>query len=230
MDERRDVVAPGCERPRQLGGVDEHSLQAALVAGQLTEQAPGCEQEGVEVFEPPVGLCADSVVGDLEAPDHLLQVADRPVVEGVEELVELDGGLGVGEADRPVVGNLLARLVARGEREIDLAVRDPRERDGSDPRRGAARQRRVLVRDREGDERRLPRAERDLLDRSDRRPGDGDLLAADELARVLEFRGDRVLVTAGQEEDRDRKHRDDQSADRGGPPYGTDPAIPSAGR
>ena len=87
-----------------------------------------------------------------------------------------------------------------------------------------------LVRDREGDERRLLGAERDLLDRSDRRPGDGHLLAADELARVLEFRGDRVLVTAGQEDDRDRKRRDDQSADRGGPPYGTNPAIPSAGR
>ena len=64
------------------------------------EDAPGGGEERVEVVEAPVRLAPDPVVGAGEALDHRLQVGDGGLVEGVEELVEVDLGGGVDLRDR----------------------------------------------------------------------------------------------------------------------------------
>ena len=212
-DEGREVVAAGGDRSRQLRAVDDQLLERRRVAGQLGEGPARGRQERVQVLEALVGLLADAAVGGREALDDVLEVGDRVRVERVEELVQVDLGDRLRPRHRPAVGDLLPALALRRERQLDLAVGDPRQREGADLRGRPALERRVGLVDAEGDQGVAVVGQANVVDLADVGAPDRHHLAADELGGVREVGGDLVVggvAAAGQDEDGgDGDDRDD---------------------
>ena len=181
--------------------------KARLVGVELAEDAARGREERVQVLEALVGLRADAVVGVLEALDHVLEVLDRLRVESVLKSWSRSTSETVSAWVRvsPDVDLVPGRRVGR-EGELDLATGDLRERGRADRGDRAAAERRVVLADRERDQRLALGAELDLLDGADRGAADDDLVAVDELARVLELGRDLVvLAAAAQQHDDERR-------------------------
>jgi hypothetical protein len=140
----------------------------------------------------------------VRALDHPLEVLAGGLVEGVEDLVEVDGGGRAVLPDRPAVGDGLG-LRAR-EAEVDVAVGDAGQRRHADGGDRPFAQRRVVVVDGEGELRLPVGREPDVLDLAGRHAGDLHEVAPDELRGVLELRLDLIAVAGPAEE----QHRDDR--------------------
>jgi hypothetical protein len=220
VDQSGEVGAAVGERTRQARRVHDQSLERALVEGQLGEQAAGGREERVEVLEALVGLLGDPVVGDLEAGDDLLEVLDGAVVEGVEELVEVDDRDRVRLVDHAAVLDLRRVAVGGRERQLNLAARDLRERGRAHGRDRALLQRRVFAVDRERDERLVVVADRDLVHRAHGGAADDDLVAGNELTSVLELGSDLVGAAPSEHQHRHDDDRHGERDDRCDPPYG----------
>ena len=131
----------------------------------------------------------------------------RRGVEGVEELVEVDGGGRRVLLDHAAVGDLLAALGRHAQ--VDVAVGDARQRGLADRGERAAAQRRVVVLELHRDLGLAVRREVDVLDGADRRAARLDEVALHQLGGVLEARLDLVVAAGGaQQEDRDHDGHD----------------------
>ncbi len=96
------------------------------------------------------------------------------------------------------------------KRELHLAPGDRRERALANRRGRAAWKRCEVFVHRERHQRLAVRAKRDLLDGARREPSDDDLVAGDELARVLELGRDLVVVVTPHEHDEEHRDGDDR--------------------
>ncbi len=209
-DQGRDVGGPLGEGAGEVRGVDDQALEGALVVGELTEQATGGGEERVGVLEALVGLFSHPVVGELEALDHALEVGDGVLVEGVEDLVEVDLGDGLGLVEGAALGDLLALLGVGRDGQLDLAVGDAREGVGANGGGGPPLEGGELVLDRERDQGLAVLPQLDRLHRAGRDAADDHLVAGHELRGVLELAGDLIrLVTAAEKQD-DRDHGRDE--------------------
>ena len=149
-DEARQVVAALGQGAHELGAVDEEALEDRRVLGQLAEQAAGGRQRGVQVVEALAGLVAAARELARLALEEALERLARLRVERVEDLVEVDRGVGLVDADLAAVGDLLVAGAVR-EGQVDVAVGEPGLGELPDRRPRAERQRRVVLLDREGD-------------------------------------------------------------------------------
>ena len=205
VDQAGDVLAAVGEVGDELGGGDDEALEQLGVGVQLAEQAGGGRQRGVEVEQAGVHLLAAVGVLGVEALDQALEVLAGGLVEGVEDLVEVDRGGGRLLLDRAAVGD--RRLACAREPEVDVAVGDAGQGGLADRREGALAQRRVVVVDAEGQLGLAVGRDADVLDLARRHAGDLDEVAAHELRGVLEARLDLVLL-AGPAQEQHRDHRD----------------------
>ena len=218
-DQLRDVLVALGEQARELRGVDQERLEGAGVPRQLGEDPPRGREERVRVVKAPVRLFGDSLIGVAKALHDPLEVLDRLLVEGVEDLVQVDRGDRLRLAQGAAVCNLAALVAVRSRRrqgELDLAPGDRRERVLAHGRDRALGEGGELLVDGEGDEGLAVVAQLDLLDEPGGEAADHHLVAVHELARVLELGGYAVLVTAVSEQqdecdggDRNRRDRCD---------------------
>ena len=116
-NDAREVVAPLGKRVDQACRVDQELLQQSLVAGELAEQPAARRERRVQVADPLPELVASSAQRVRRAVHEVAQAGLGPAVEQVEDLIELDGGVGVVEADPPAVVDLVA--VGRPELKVD---------------------------------------------------------------------------------------------------------------
>jgi hypothetical protein len=146
------------------------------------------------------------------ALEDVLEALARRPVQGVEDLVEVDLGGRVVGGDRAAVVD--RRVGDRSDPQVHVAIGDPRERGLANRRLGALAQRLVIgLVDAEGQLGLAVRSQGDVGDRPDRVAGHLDEIAAHDLAGVLEDRLDRVGRAAGEHDDPDRHHRDDDRRD-----------------
>ena len=168
-DQGRDVGRSLGERAGELRGVDDQVLEGALIGVELAEDPPRSGKERVQVLEALVGLRPDALVGLLEALDHVLEVLDRLRRERVEELVEVDLGGRLGQGQRSRRNRSRRRRSASGGRLSCTWRPAICESEGERTVAVVPRlQRRIVLADRERDQRLALRAELDLLDRADR--------------------------------------------------------------
>jgi hypothetical protein len=83
----------------------------------------------------------------------------------------------------------------------------------------AARERRVLAVDLEGDEGLAVRRQRQVRDRADRRAVQLDLIAGHELVRIDEVGLDRVAAPSAEDQEADEHGSGDYRRNSGNPPY-----------
>ena len=146
--------------------------QRALVGGELGEHPAGGREQRVEVLEARVGLLGRPRRRSWSKPLITpLEVGDGLLVEGVEDLVEVDlgDGLGLRRACRRRRSPLPPRH-SGGMGQLDLAVGDAGQGVRANRRDGAPAKRRVGIVDREGDQGLAIVAELDLLRPSRPRP------------------------------------------------------------
>ena len=184
------------------------------------------ESSGLKYSAASAACVALAVELGLEARDDALQVRAGLGVERVEELVEVDRGGRRGGRERRVLGQRAARV--RAGRDRDVAVRDARQRREPDDRLRALAQRRVGLLDADADRRLVVVGQLDLVDRADRAPADLDVVAHDQLARVLEDQ--RVLVARipeGEQVDGQRRDQRDTEQRPGNGPASRSYSMPS---
>jgi hypothetical protein len=173
-DEAREVIALLAQRRDQPRRVDEEAREAVLVLGQLADEPARRRQQRVEVLDRLGCLAAPAAVLGREALDDVPQPTARPLVQRVEELVEVhDRGRRRGRQRGPVVE--LLRVAGR-RRQCDVAVGDAGQRGEPDRGLGALAQRRIGLLHADLHRRLVVLGELDALDRADTPPTDLDVV------------------------------------------------------
>ena len=219
LGQRREVLFPRCDRAQGLRPGDKELRERALVAGDLVEELAPRRECWLEVLVAAAGALGVARVQLRLALDYVLERLARLRPEGVEELVEIDDRCRVAALDRRPVGKSGLVVRPRGDRHV--AVGDPRERGGADDG-GRARVEGLVDRDRDVG---VPVVRQgDAVDGPDGLSGDEHLVAADELATVLE---DQVIGATGaaSEEDHEHEHEADEESPAGGRPRDPRPAA-----
>ena len=101
------------------------------------------DERRVEVVQRGVRLVLRAGLEVAQELDGLRDAGARLRVERVEDLVEVDGGLGARRRERVALVDV--GLIAAAELQVDVAVGDARQRRLADDRAGAAAQRVVAV-------------------------------------------------------------------------------------
>ena len=182
-------------------------MSAGSSSRQLADELARGREQRVEVLRRLIRLRAAPGVLLGEAADDVAQAAAGPLVERVEDLVEVDDrGRRVGR-QRRAVRQLLRVLRPRAER--DVAVRDARQRGQPDRRLRALAQRRDGLLDADLDRRLVVVGEVDRPHRAHAPPADLDVVVRHQLAGRLEQQ--RVLLPLrAAEEEQPRREGDDQ--------------------
>ena len=220
-DQAGEVIAALGDRADHAGAVDEEVGEHALVAAELLEEAVGGDQRRAQVL---VGLVRvlgpgeDSLLVVAASVDHrgaLDDVLERLALglpQGVEELIEVDGGGRVDLGDDAAVGEF-GRIVGPGG-DRDVAVGDPRERGGADHGGGPLVQGAI---DRHLHLRLGAVGELDVVDRAHRFAADQHLVPLHQLATGLEDQLVVIATVAAEQQVADRDHDDEQGAEGGDP-------------
>ena len=223
-DEVDEVVAALCDRAGDAAAADEEVGEDPLVEVELLDQVVGGDQRRAQEAVGLVGLLGASGVDGGRALDDVLEALALGGAEGVEELVEVDGGGGVDLGDDGAVAQAGGVVGAGGER--DVAVGDSGEGGLADHRLGALVE---LLVDGDGDLGLAVLRQLDAVDGADRGAADQDLVVLDQLAAGLE---DQVVVVAvvvaAEDEPGEGDDDQDEGADRSD---ATEPAgLACAGR
>ena len=162
--------------------------------------------DGLRYSQPWLAGVALAAVLRAEPAHDAAERLARLRVERVEELVEVDGGRRL-VREAIVAPSSSGGLLFGAEVEVDVAVGHARQRRLADRRARALVQRRpaVLV-DVQLEVGLAVGGERDVLDLADRRAGDLDEVALDDLGGRLEAGVDRVVGAAAAREDDDDRH------------------------
>ena len=201
--------------PHELGRVLEEPSEQHLVAAQLAEQPAAGGQRRVEVLGAVVELLT-AALDHLARPfEEVLYGHPRHGVEEVEQLVELDRGVGGVLADGAPVLDL--RAVAVPELDVDEPVGDARQRALLDHGPGALAQRHELLLDLEGHVGAAVSGDLDVVDGAGGHAADLHLVALHQLARIEEPGGHLVAVATAEEQEGDQHRRSDHRAQGGDP-------------
>ena len=212
VDEAGQVLVAVGDVGDELRRGDDEALEQRGVAVELAEQPTGGGERRVEVGDALVELLALALDLVGRAVDHALQRLARLRVEGVEDLVEVDGGGRRVLLDHALVGDPLGAL--RRHPQVDVAVGDARQRGLADGGQRAAAQRRVVLVDLHRHRGLAVLGEVDAGDLADRRAAGLDQVALYELGGVLEVRGDGVAAARATEQEDGNHDGDDKNGGR----------------